>query len=110
MANVLKRPLLATMAAPGALLELLAGFYDALLELRRAAPVGISTASTHAEVRRTVGSTSGPRLCIVTGRSSILDGGEAAYAWDPTSTAADDDAAVLAVFGVDVGRWRKCSL
>lgn len=110
MSALLKRPRQSTVADTGEMLDVLTGMYDVLVELRRAPLASIVAVSTHADVRRTPGSISGPRVCIVTGRSAILDGGEAAYAWDATSTAADDDSNTIVVAGVATGRWRKCIL
>lgn len=110
MPHILKRPLLGTLDDKGALLEVLTGFYEELVDRRRDPGPSVGAVSSHAELRRTTGNASGLRVVIVTGRTSPLDGGEGAYVWDPTSAAADNDTTVIAVGGVARGRWRKASL
>lgn len=109
MSSLLKRPAQATVNDRTELLGVIMSFYDALVELRRAAVPTIVALSTHAQMRRTPGSVDGPRVCIVTGRSNVLDGGEGAYAWDATSKADDNDTTVIGG-GLKVGRWRKVAL
>lgn len=109
MASLLQRPTAATIAAPDAHLALLSGMYDVLVELRRAAVPTIVALSTHAQMRMTPGNVNGPRVCIVTGRTAVLDGGEGAYVWDATSKATDNDTTVISG-GLVTGRWRKAAL
>jgi hypothetical protein len=104
----LNRPTEATLTGRE-LLDVLASFYESIVELRRTTTETVVALSTHADMRRTPGNVGGPRVCIVTGRTSVLDGGEGAYAWDPTSKATDNDTSVIGG-GLTVGRWRKVAL
>jgi hypothetical protein len=48
----------------------------------------------------------GPRAIIVAGGAGYFDGGQGVYAWDPASTALDNDTTVIGKFSAQ-GRWRK---
>lgn len=110
----LRRPSAAAVADANQLTTILLGFYDALIELSKPQQPGRSpglkaiTQSTFADMRMQVGDVNGelgPRLALVSGTSSVLDGGEGVFAWEPNSKAADNNVSVLQVSGVDVGRW-----
>lgn len=112
----LRKPDASTLGNQGRLLDMLVGFYDELVELRKArAPSTVPVLkagqlSSHADLRKTEGDTAGergPRACIVTGGVTVMDGGEGVFAWDSTSTLADDSANTFQVGGVDRGRWRR---
>lgn len=112
----LERPTRGTIQKPDDLLPILTGFYERLVELGRAQlpstvpALKAVTLSTFANMRMQAGDADGekgPRACIVTGGSSLLDGSEGVFAWDPTSTAADDNANTIQVALVPVGRWRR---
>lgn len=103
---------------PVKLLALLNEAYEDIAELRAARLPGTVpglkaiTANTHAELRKHVGDDNGelgPRVCLVAGRASALDGGEGAFVWDSRSTLTDDDTNTIQPMGVKVGRWRKGS-
>jgi hypothetical protein len=112
----LRRPTAGAVANQQQLLDLLASFYDALIELRR--PIQPSRApalkaisvSTFAQLRAAAGDVngeSGACVALVAGKTGVNTGAQGAFAWDPTATAADDDANILQVAGVSVGRWRR---
>lgn len=114
----LKKPDNGTAGSPTELLKVLIGFYDnirALMGLRTPDTIPALkaiTLPTHAALRNQIGDYAGqlgPRAIVVTGRSSPLDGGQGIYAWDATSTLADDDAATIQplALGGKPGRWRK---
>lgn len=71
------------------------------------------TVATLAELRQTRGDDAGqlgPRSTLLAGTAAPLDGGEARYVWDQTSTAADDGVDTVEVVGVPVGRWRRVAV
>jgi hypothetical protein len=67
------------------------------------------TMATVSEMRQNRGDSVGnlgPRACILAGTDEVLDGGQAVYVWDQTSTAADDGVNVIQAAATKVGRWR----
>jgi len=81
-----------------------------------ALPLRAHSIATLAELRKTVGSNdgnAGPRVCMLAGHTLPLDAGAGIFAWDATSTAADDAGTTASAFttarpqGVAVGRWRR---
>ena len=116
MSIQLRRPTLGTVRDPHALLDVLTALYDAAVETRkplspaRAPALQAITLPTFARVRATRGDAAGlagPLAVLVAGKTNPADSGKGAFAWDPTSTAADDDTNTLAVAGVPTGRWRR---
>ena len=117
----LVKPNRASVADDGKFLDILANFYESLVELFRdqlpSTVPGLKcvTSPTHAEARQHVGDYAGqlgPRAMIVAGRTAPLDGGEGIFVWDATSTLADDDTNTMqpnAVLFGKPGRWRKGS-
>lgn len=100
---------------PVQLERLLTGYYDQLVaqqlpQLPDYVPqVKAITMVNFAAMRKLRGDALGnlgPRACIVTGKSTLLDGGQGEWVWDPTSAAVDNDVSVLQVSGVATGRWR----
>jgi hypothetical protein len=117
--TTLRKPTLATIAAPDQLLTMLVGYYDALLELRkdllpsRTPALKAVTQPLYADLRMNRGDVMGelgPRATIVTGGTAVLDGGQGAFVWDPSSKTADDGVNTFEVAGVNPGRWRRTAL
>ena len=110
------RPSLDALQSPRSVLDTLTSLYDEIVRIggnllpSRAPALKAITLPTHAAARSSKGDVNGeggPRCCIIAGRLTPVDGGQGTYAWDPSSTLADDDANVLQVTGLSVGRWRK---
>lgn len=69
------------------------------------------------ELRKTRGDQTGnrgPAACILAGNTETRDGGEGVFLWHPTLTTPDNggqgSAGVVAVAGVETGRWIKAQL
>ncbi len=116
VSNTLRRPTAAALKNEGDLLAILQGFYIELLEARKPRSPNTVPAlkavglSLHVDLRKTEGDAAGelgPRACIVTGGTTVLDAGRGVFAWDATSTAADDGVNTFQVGGIDRGRWRR---
>lgn len=112
----LKKPSLAQIKDPNDLLSLLVDYYDALVELDgKRSPSKLPglkaiTAATIAGLRKTTGDDTGeagPRVALLSGGASVLDGLEGAFAWDSTSTTADDSSSVINPNGAKPGRWQR---
>jgi len=112
----LKKPSLAQVKDPNDLLSLLVDYYDALLELDgKRSPSKLPglkaiTAATIAALRQTPGDDSGesgPRVAMLSGGVSVLDGLQGAFAWKSTSTDRDDSSSVINPNGSKPGRWQR---
>ena len=115
----LKKPNAALVADKDGLTQQLVDYYQALVELDKARPPSKSpalkaiTADLFATMRQYVGDIdgeAGPRAVIVTGGKKLQDGKEGVFAWDPTSTLADNGSTVINPSGASPGRWRKLVL
>lgn len=116
---MIRKPDIGTVSSPPRLLGFLVEVYDELRALRgnlvpsRSPVLKQATAATHAQLRAIVGHVdgeAGPRVCIVAGDVTVLDGGEGAYVWDPDSTLTDNNTTVIQPQGLTRGRWRKATL
>lgn len=111
----LTKPTADQVKDPVQLERLLTGYYDQLIAQQKAQlpdyvpQVKAITMVNYAAMRQLRGDALGnlgPRACIVTGKTTVLDGGQSEWVWDPTSTAVDNEVSVLQVAGVATGRWR----
>lgn len=112
----LRRPTAMAVGDQTQLLNILVGFYDAILELRKPVQPGDApnlkaiTRATFADMRAAAGDINGelgPRVAMVAGKNTPMDGSQGVFAWDPTSQLADNNTTVLQVSGVATGRWRR---
>jgi hypothetical protein len=118
-AVILRKPDRATLANDEAHVKMLLGFYDAILALQKdrlpsTVPALKSVVRpSYASLRAAAGDINGelgPPATIVTGGTSIKDGGEGVFLWDPDSTLADDGVNVFQVAQITTGRWRRAAM
>lgn len=115
----LRKPTAAVVGVAAQLTTVLVAFYDAIVELRqdllpsRVPALKAVTLSSYADLRAARGDVTGelgPRLTMIAGGTSVLDGGQGVFVWDPTSTTADDGVNTFQVAGVNPGRWRRTAM